>query len=162
MKKGGNSRAKSASLKRSTKSRPMRRALSANDRPVNRHSTLHPVPRRGETMAQFRRRMRRRRTARAFNPAELGRLVTRRNVFTPPTSPTGGKKTKKKGKKSKSKYPTLAQSTIPKPLLKHLKSMGGKKTKKKGKKSKKSKYPTLAQSTIPKPFLKRLKSMGGS
>lgn len=125
MKKGGNSRAKSASLKRSKKSRSMRKALSANDRPVNRHSTLHPVPRRGETMAQFRRRMRRRRTARAFNPAELRGLVARRNIFTPPTSPTGGKKTKKKGKKSKSKYPTLAQSTIPKPLLKRLKFMGG-------------------------------------
>jgi len=86
---------RSASLKRSSsRSKPnSRKALSGNDRPVNRHSSLHPVPRQGETMARFRRRMTRRRNARNL-PTQLTDMVTRRNIFTPPTSPRGGKKSK--------------------------------------------------------------------
>jgi len=90
---------RSASFKRSSsRSKPnSRKALSGNDRPVNRHSSLHPVPRQGETMARFRRRMTRRRNARNL-PTQLTDMVTRRNIFTPPTSPRGGKKSKKKMK----------------------------------------------------------------
>ena len=86
---------KSAPSKKKKSKSKSRKALSANNKPVNRTSVLHPVPRRGETMAQFRRRMARRRTARTL-PRQLQTAAIRRRVFTPPTSPVGGKKKSKK------------------------------------------------------------------
>ena len=86
---------KSAPSKKKKSKSKSRKALSANNKPVNRTSVLHPVPRRGETMAQFRRRMARRRTARTL-PRQLQTAAIRRRVFTPPSSPVGGKKKSKK------------------------------------------------------------------
>ena len=92
---------KSAPSKKKKSKSNSSKALSGNNRPVNRQSVLPPVPRQNETMAQFRRRMRRRRTTRTL-PRQINQVVTSRRVFTPPNSPTGGKNRSKKSK-SKSK-----------------------------------------------------------
>ena len=83
-KKGGTRRrVKSASLKRSKKNKS-KRNKSEGSKPKYRLGPYAPLPRRGETRAQFNRRRRRRRTAR-----NVGRMleVTRARAVSPPSSP---------------------------------------------------------------------------
>ena len=78
---------RSAPLKRNKRTKvKTRKALSRNDKPRYDQSTLHPVPRQNESIQQFNRRMRRRRTTRTM-PRRINRIIAERDLGDYPDEP---------------------------------------------------------------------------